>query len=218
VECYYEGGIARVHLFGAIAEDQPPAEANLLEGAVISHVSNEHYGRPEQAVAGNRKEMHMVGWESARTGFGEQALFHLKQPAVIREMVVDTYLHRLNAPLSCHVFGINEPDAGKIEAHMRQAPRWKLVFSGGREVIPENFQEYMLAQRYLQERGGNTRKFRVSLHRPDGPWQALLPFVPLSPDTFHRFPVENCGAVTHLLYMHYPNGGIHGLKAFGSAA
>jgi allantoicase len=209
VECYYEGGIARVNLFGTTL-GTPIEPVNLLEGAKISHVSNVHYGDPARAVAGNRKEMYMFGWESARTGFGEQALFHLRKPAKLEEIIVDTYLHRLNAPLSCHVFALNASE-DKIDALMKLAPRWKLVFSNGKESIPENFQAYMLEQKYLPE-----KNFRIKLHLPEGcPWKPVLPFAPLTPDTFHRFPLSAAGPMTHILYMHYPNGGVHGLKVHG---
>lgn len=53
VRCYHEGGIARVNFFGE-SEVKPPS-ANLLETALISHVTNEHYGRPQDAVAGHRQ-------------------------------------------------------------------------------------------------------------------------------------------------------------------
>lgn len=207
VECYAEGGIARVHLHGVPAPQGLPHRENLLERAVISHVSNDHYGNPAMAVAGNRKERHMVGWESARTGYGERALFRLAEPAVIDELVVDTYLHRLNAPLSCHLFGtVGEPD-------MAEAPRWKLVLPNGREIIPDDFQRYMLNYEYLADAGST---FEIRLHQSGGAWLPLLPFGPLSPDTYHRFrDLQPHPAVSHLLYMHYPNGGIHGLKAFG---
>ena len=208
VECYYEGGISRVNLFGKTLEPKTPPRVNLLEGAAISHVSNAHYGDPARAVAGNRKEMYMFGWESARTGFGEQALFHLKKPAVLDEVVVDTYMHRLNSPLTCHVFGINSFK----EEDMKLAPRWKLILANGKEIIPDNFQTFMLEQKYLPE-----KNFKIKLHVPDGsPWKALLPFAALTPDTFHRFRhLEKAGPVTHVLYMHYPNGGVHGLRVFG---
>jgi allantoicase len=218
VECYYEGGISRVNLFGEPTKDQMPEQPNLLEGATVSHVSNIHYGQPDKAVNGVRKEMHMVGWESARTGFGERALFHLKNPATVDEIIVDTYLHRLNAPLACQMFALNETDESKIDELMKHAPRWKLVFSNGREVIPENFQDYMLNQKYLQEKDiSDPTQFKIKLHvEKDSPWKQLLPFAPLTPDTYHRFSkLGNCGTVTHILYMHYPNGGIHGLKVRG---
>lgn len=211
VECYYEGGISRVNLFGTPVEPKMPERRNLLEGAGISHVSNVHYGDPARAVIGNRKEMYMFGWESARTGFGERALFHLKKPAQLEEIIVDTYLHRLNAPLTCHVFGLN----GFDEAHVKQMPRWKLVFDNGKEVIPDDFQAYMLGQKYLEEKHG---KFKIKLHlSKDSPWKPILPFAALRPDTFHRFrQLEKAGPVTEVLYMHYPNGGIHGLKMHGA--
>jgi allantoicase len=209
IECYYEGGISRINLFGKPAEKQLPDRHNLLEGAKTTHVSNVHYGDPDRAVKGNRGEMHMFGWESARTGFGEQALFHLKKAAAIEEIVVDTYLHRLNAPLTAHAFGIS----GFKEEDMKSAPRWKLVFGNGKETVPENFQAYMLEQKYLPE-----KNFKIKPHLPEkSPWKPLLPFAALTPDTFHRFrSLEKPGPVTHVLYMHYPNGGIHGLKMYGT--
>lgn len=220
VECYSEGGIGRITLIGEpVRRGQLKERPNLLEEATISHVSNEHYGRPDQAVRGSRREMHMVGWESARTGFGEKALFHLRSPAVIEEFVVDTYLHRLNSPLSCHVFGINA--AGRdIDELLKTAPRWGIIFDdGAKQVIPDNLQEYMLEERYLKEKGVKNRKqFKIRLCVPDGsPWKAILPFATLQRDTWHSFKAsKKAGTVTHVLYMHYPNGGIHGLKAFGT--
>lgn len=218
VECYQEGGIARVNFFGDAAEDQMPEEQNLLETATISYVSNSHYGTPAKAVQGARREMHMVGWESARTGFGERALFHLPQPAVLRRVVIDTYLHRLNPPLGAHIFALDNRAGADIDALMQQAPRWKIIFDDGTERIPEDFQSYMLNAAYLEEDGVKNREsFTVKLHMPkDCPWVPVLPFVPLKPDALHRLDVpQGIGAVTDILYMHYPNGGIHGLKVFG---
>jgi allantoicase len=217
VAIHSEGGIARVNLFGEVAEQQLPRRRNLLEGARISHVSNVHYGAPDHAVAGNRRQMHMVGWESARTGCGERALFHLKKPAVIDEVIVDTYLHRLNAPLTAHVFAVNARDRD-IARMMKQAPRWCVIFDGRKKVIPASMSDYMSNQRYLKQRGvRNREKFRIRLHVPPrSPWKAILRFAPLSPDTYHRFrKVRHVGPVTHVLYMHFDNGGIHGLKMFG---
>ena len=216
LELYYEGGITRINFLGALAEQQLPVKENILHKALITHVSNEHYGHPKTVVFADRKEMYMVGWESARTGFGEQALFHLEKPTTIREIVVDTYLHRLNPPLSCHIFGLNNKKSANIDQLMTQKPRWTLVFEGGKQVIPENFQQYMLAQEYLKEAVKNPYDFNIELYvEENSPWKPVLPFAVLKADTYHRFlKFENKGVFTHLLYMHYPNGGIHALKIF----
>jgi allantoicase len=217
VECYYEGGISRINLFGKPAEDQLPKRENLLEKATISHISNDHYGNPDMAVKGVRNEMHMVGWESARTGFGERALFHLAEPAEIGELVVDTYLHRLNSPLTCHFFAGSFLEGENIDEMMNKAPRWKLVFEDDNEIVPDDFQDYMLEQKYLEEKVSNNKSFKIKLDFDEaGPWQPLLPFAPLKPDAYHRFTeLDASKETTHILYMHYPNGGIHGLKVFG---
>lgn len=220
VELYYEGGLSRIRFFGEKAADQMPIRPNLLEKATISHVSNDHYGHPSMAVNGNRTEMHMVGWESARTGFGERALFTLDRPTVVEEIVVDTYLHRLNPPLTCHIFGLTEAAAaaGDIDELLVQAPRWKIRFGTGLEVIPADFQRYMLDQKYLDEAVEQPHRFKIMLdHDQASPWSAIVPFGPLAADTWHRFTqFEHNGPFTHLLYTHYPNGGIHGLKLFGT--
>jgi allantoicase len=214
VRCYHEGGISRINFFGELHADQAP-RTNLLESAHISHVSNDHYGKPLDAVMGIRGVDHMFGWESARTGFGEQAVFTLAEPEAISEMVVDTYLHRLNPPLSCHAFGLTDTYAD-LASSMAQRPRWSIRFDDGTLVIPEDFQDYMLTEQFLREPVSNTRQFSIALHQPDNsPWQPLLTFGELFADTYHRFTdIEYKGAVSHILYMHYPNGGIHGLKMF----
>ncbi len=216
LELYYEGGITRINFLGDLAQQQLPSKENILHKAQISHVSNEHYGHPKTVVFADRKEMYMVGWESARTGFGEQVLFHLEKPTMVKEIVVDTYLHRLNSPLSCHIFGLNNEKNTDIDQLMAQKPRWIVVFEDGRQVIPENFQAYMLAQQYLEEAVENPFDFVIKLHVEDNsPWKPILPFAALKADTYHRFlTFENEGVFTHLLYMHYPNGGIHALKVF----
>lgn len=216
IKIYYEGGISRINFFGDSAAKQLPVRENLLEKATISHVSNVHYGNPKMAVLGCRKEMHMVGWESARTGFGEQAIFHLNRPSNIEEIVVDTYLHRFNSPMTCHIFGLLLPKEEVLATYIAEKPRWMIQFKDGHQVIPENFQEYMLQQSYLEEKTSTAKQFEISLFvPPNSNWQPILPFECLEPDTYHRFStLQTVGSFSHLLYIHYPNGGIHGLKVF----
>jgi allantoicase len=188
---------------------------NLLEQATISHVSNDHYGHPKDAVLGNRLEHHMKGWGSARSGFGEQAVFSFDQPISLNAFVVDTYLHRLNAPLSCHLFGL-APEHDLLDS-MRSIPRWSIQFENGNQVVPDDFQAYMQDRRYATAGEDWPDEFIIHLDHSRGDhWQPLLPFQALKPDTYHRFETfETTGWFQHLLFLHYPNGGIHGLKAFG---
>ncbi len=215
VKCFHEGGIARINLFGeSLTTIQ---RNNLLEGAKISHVSNEHYGKPVDAVAGNREIDYMLGWESARSGFGEQALFHLEQPSIIEEVVVDTYMHRLNSPLSCHIYGMAPNQKNSIDTLMEYRPQWSIDFSNGESRQPANFQRYMLQKAFLNEPVPDPGSFTIRLvnNYPDI-WHPLISFGRLFPDHYHRFTeLQFDRAISHLLYMHYPNGGVHGLKAFG---
>ena len=215
--CYHEGGISRFNLFG---EPAGPADTrpNLLESARISHVSNEQFGQPSQAVSGVRNEDHMIGWESARMGFGEQVVFHLSSPATIGEFVVDTYLHRLNAPLSCHVFGLPADVADNFDDHVAHLPRWALVFDDGTRIVPENFHTYMTERRYVDDVGDTSQRLKIKLLTPPTcHWRALVEFGRLYPDRLHRFTsLPAHSDVGHLLYLHFPNGGVHGLRAYAS--
>ena len=212
--CYHDGGIARINLFGE-ALTGTEKKSNLLEYASISHVSNDHYGTPADAIKGNREVNHMLGWESARSGFGEHALFTLRKPSIIREMIVDTYMHRLNAPLSCHLFGALADQETGITGAWESRPRWGIRFDEGTEKIPGDFPDYMRRKSYLDENVPDPTGFDIFLAPGEG-WTPLLSFGPLNPDTWHRFDqIESSAAVTDLLFMHYPNGGIHGLKIHG---
>ena len=215
VLCHQEGGIANVRLFGEplTPEDNPPPE-NLLEQAKISWVSNDHYGHPKDAVSGNRGVDHMKGWESARTGFGEQAVFSFKRPVTLTAFVVDTYLHRLNAPLSCHVFAL--PPGENLDQAMSAPPRWSLIQADGTTLVPDDFQQTLQSHRQQPGSGDASSALTIRLHPGSAVWCPVLPFEALKPDTYHSFTaLDYLGPVAHLLFMHYPNGGIHGLKAFG---
>ena len=212
VKCFHEGGIARVNLLGTpgmALYDRP----NLLLDATISHTSNDHYGKPLDAVKGDRNVQHMVGWESARSGFGESTFFTLPRPALIETVIVDTYMHRLNSPLSCHVFGAVLKADKNLERLIPSLPQWKLIIPDGKETKPENFQQYMLERQYLPEH----KQFEIELHQePDSPWKPLISFAGLQPDTWHEFDqLESESEFNVIFYMFYPNGGIHGLKMFG---
>lgn len=217
VRCYHEGGIARINLYG---EPAGPADSrpNLLESVPISHVSNEHYGQPSQAVAGVRKEDHMIGWESARMGFGEQAVFHLSSPATIDELVVDTYLHRLNPPLSCHLFGLPADEADAFDEHVANLPQWTLLLEDGTSIVPDDFHAYMTERRYLDDLGDASGRLKIVLATPaTSHWLPLLEFARLYPDRLHRFTdLMAHRPVSHLLYLHFPNGGVHGLRVHGT--
>ena len=216
VRCYHEGGIARVNLIGDVLLNEQ-SSINVLEHAAISHISNEHYGKPRDAVNGKREVDYMLGWESARTGFGEHALFHLDTPHAVTEIIVDTYLHRLNHPLSCHIFGINLPNENNHEDIWQKRPSWQIKFSDGFLVSPADFESYMGKKLYRAEPTDQPSKFTITLRNqhPDL-WKPLISFGRLRADTWHRFKeIEHHDPVTHILYTHYPNGGIHGLKVYG---
>lgn len=211
IEGYPDGGIARIRFYGEAMEPLDARE-NILERAYISNVSNSHYGTPQFAVNGKRQVEHMYGWESARTGFGEQALFTLDRDYMLDEIVVDTYRHWFNAAPMCAVFGAKSND---VDALMTKAPRWALRFADGSVIVPPNLREYMANKEYRNEKRGNER-FNIFLQPvEDSPWQAILPKAMLERDTYHRFrELKSRGPFNQLLFLYFPNGGIHGLKVF----
>jgi len=216
IRCFHEGGIARVNLFGDLIDplyDKP----NLLEYAEVSHISNVHYGSPQMAVRGQRLERHMVGWESARSGFGEQAVFRLRYPTQVQCLIVDTYLHRLNPPRACHLFGLPAAKDVTLGDAMSTQPRWQITFDDGTTVIPQDIQAYMRDKAFLNEAVTNPRQFNIDLALvADSPWVPLIRFAPLAADAWHELnEVESDQPMQQLLYMHFPNGGVHGLKLFG---
>ena len=215
--CFHEGGISRVNLYGEEGEARYQQQ-NILVNAEISHISNAHYGRPADAVIGRREQDYMFGWESARTGFGEHALFKLAEEASVESIIVDTYLHRLNPPLSCHIYGakLSTQALSQIEnLASSDLPGWKIVLPDTTEIIPTDFRAYMTDQRYL---ASGFTEFEIKLHLPNNQlWKPLVSFGQLHPDTWHEFTeIEDTGVVNAIYYMHYPHGGIHGLKVFGA--
>lgn len=216
IRCFYDGGISRVRFYGAAIEAPAPRK-NILEDAAIIFVSNEHYGKPSQAVSGRRLEHHMVGWESARTGLGESALFELKAPLRVSELEVDTYKHVFNAPLCCALYGGSFVDGIRATEIMKQAPRWRAEFENGAYAEPTDLRSYIYGGEYKKDpnyRGGGL-SFKLSSPK-DSSFRPLLPFGQLSPDALHRFKLAHKDPVTHILFMHFPNGGIHGLRIFSS--
>ena len=214
VICHHDGGIAQIELIGEFLSAETD-EQNLLTYASISKISNEHYGGPGQAIQGERQVDHMLGWESARTGFGEHAVFHLRKPTVVKELIVDTYMHRLNAPLTCHLFGIKTESNNISDEIWGGRPVWGTRFSNDLEIIPDNFPEYMRNREFQRENAPDPSKFEVFLH-PGTKWTPLLSFCSLEPDSWHKFSdMESSDAFTDLLFLLYPNGGIHGLKLHG---
>ena len=54
-------------------------------------------------------------------------------------------------------------------------PKWMLKFEDGHQVIPENFQQYMLDQAFLNEKTRVPSSFEIALFNPpNSPWLAVL--------------------------------------------
>lgn len=214
VECYPDGGMARVRCYGERSSLSLPKRINLLEGAAVSHASNVHYGTPEDAVAGQREVEFMRGWESGRAGFGERVLFTRTHAAEVYEVVVDTYRHLLNTPPRFYLFGSRAE--GSSDDLMHHAPHWEVV-GGSKVVVPDDLRAYIRGQKYLADFGDDA-PFELRLAYDEaGPWAPILVHEALRPDAYHRFTsLQSRGPYDRLLVMHFPNGGIHGLQVLGA--
>lgn len=218
---HQEGGIARIHVHGEPSEIQPICPRNLLQDAFLIAASNEHYGSPLDAVQGVRAENYMKGWESARSGRGEYALFSLQNPTTIQGLVIDTYLHRLNPVRAVAAFGIVADKKESATGLLEDAPRYRVVFADGTEAMPNDLKAYMNSADFkskVSEQGMS--KVEIKRYVPDGSrWQEILPQSSTMADQFHFFKGSDLTntdtAFTHLLLQHGPNGGMHGLKAYG---
>lgn len=212
VECYPDGGIARIRFYGEKIETLY-SDLNILDGAQVLEISNAHYGGADDALSGMRQVEFMKGWESGRRGMGEHLLLKLKQRCErIDRVVVDTYRHVLNSPLGCMLLGAESDSAMTAQELMRTAPRWKVTFRNGLEISPDSLKEYIQNKHYIKD--GGSEPFTLSLDFPQSSvWKLVLPFSDLDRDTLHTFAkLGTRGPFTHLLFMHFPNGGIHGLR------
>jgi allantoicase len=104
-----------------------------------------------------------------------------------------------------------------LNSIIKSAPRWKVVFGNGYEVIPDDLQNYILQRQFLAENVPDNHLYQIHLHvLENSPWNPLVSGSYLTRDTYHRFrEIETRTPVTHVIVMHYPNGGIHGLKVHG---
>jgi len=114
-ECYYDGGISRINLFGK-AVDPAPERKNLLEGAAISHVANEHYGKPGRAVTGNQ-----LARCTLRRGVSA-ALARatgLKRRGAVADLSVTHYIHGGLNPERGDLHHANPPSKNPTHRHAR---------------------------------------------------------------------------------------------------
>lgn len=213
VLCHQEGGISRISLFGATLEEcsQP---INLLQSAIISSVSNAHYGHPADAIGGVRDVDHMKGWESARGSFGEHAIFSFDQPITPRALVVDTYLHRLNPPLCCQLFALPLEQTVHTSLSEPMLPKWEVSASqkhGFRAV--DDLSSFMSNE--LAKSRADQKDIQVRMCKDSSAWTPITRLIGLSPDTYHEEATLSRFTTHALLFVFFPNGGIHGLKVYG---
>ncbi len=99
---------------------------------------------------------------------------------------------------------------------MSTPPKWAVTKPDGETLVPDNFQKYMQLHREGTDHHEQSKALVIRLKAGSPIWKPLLPFKALRPDTYHTFTeLDYLGPIAHLLFMHYPNGGIHWLKAFG---
>ena len=59
------------------------------------------------------------------------------------------------------------------------------------------------------------RDIQVRMGRDTSPWTPITGLIGLSPDTYHEKATVTGFTTKALLFIFFPNGGIHGLKVYG---
>jgi hypothetical protein len=131
---------------------------------------------------------------------------------VPRTLIVDTYLHRLNAPLGCYLFGLPKGSEKGVNLYRPSLPGWQVEFEDGQRLETRDLAQVIQAERAKPAEA--QRRLHIQMQAAPSPWISLTSFTALKPDTFHALPIETGLACSALLFTFFPNGGIHGLRVY----
>jgi len=214
-----EGGLARIKVFG---EPLPPLpkRLNVLTGSQVFGASDASYGEPSLVLRDEREGKVMAGWESCRHSARHRLGLVLSKPALVSTFIIDTYMHCLNPFRFMGVLGCSSIES--TEYLIKNLPSWRITHpSGTTEIVPDGgLNDYMAEHGGMKTASSGHVKYQLEWSNYSGPWKILLPIQPLRRDTIHEFTTEvkSVGAVTHLMLVGVPDGGIHRIVAFGEFA
>eukprot|EP00026_Physarum_polycephalum_P010411 Phypoly_transcript_10574.p1 GENE.Phypoly_transcript_10574~~Phypoly_transcript_10574.p1 ORF type:complete len:364 (-),score=66.37 Phypoly_transcript_10574:66-1157(-) len=205
-----EGGLARFRVFGTPLPPLP-VPTNVLKGAKVIWASDASYGTPESALREEREGKVMAGWESKRHSARHALIVAIPGTATATKILVDTYMHCLNAFQFISIFAGNFKTENTNEI-VASLPKWKLVFPDGR--APELVEDAKLNEFFESNNISNVH-YQQDVNNA-GPWKLLLPMSQLKRDTLHEYTNLVSHTFTHLAFVGVPDGGVHRLVVFGS--
>jgi len=150
----------------------------------------------------------MAGWETRRHSYFQFLGISLPEavgPA--SKIIIDTYLHCLNAFKAVTIVACNCPEASDTEL-FDSLPKWKLVISHPTTQMKLISSEQLVSECQILESSGATFTYNLDLESSQI-WKVLLPCTLLQRDTLHEFSINSDYKFTHLMLFGLPDGGIH---------
>ena len=135
---YPDGGIARLRLYGKIAteklnfsKDEIVELSSILNGSLIIHTNNEHFGKAENILAPGRAFNMSDGWETRRrrSKGNDWLIFKFGIPGIIYKIIIDTSHFKGNYPDYFSLQGsyMDEKKSINKTAIIKQSLKWEYL-------------------------------------------------------------------------------------------
>ncbi|XP_044182141.1 allantoicase-like [Acropora millepora] len=197
---YPDGGIARLRVYGTAVKDWthvalqklPVDLTAMVNGGTAEGWSNMHYGHPRNLIAPGTAANMGDGWETAH---------RMDRPSILEQGKDGC----LNLP-GCEWSVIQLGHPGTVQKIEIDTNHFKGNF-------PESCKVEGFLMRKKSQNDVNTKDWSSCS------WKTILPLTKLSPDKLHQFTeLEGCGAISHVLLIIYPDGGVSRLRCWGVPA
>jgi allantoicase len=198
-----DGGVARLRVYGEVAPDWERLRraggwvdlAAVENGGLVVATSDEFFGHRHNLIMPGRGADMSDGWETKRRrGPGDDwCVIRLGARGTIRRVEVDTAHFKGNFPESCSLEAAHAP-----------------------ALAPDGATDGATNGATSGETGGALETNALERFA----WRELLPRTRLQADTRHFYEDElkDAGAVTHVRFRIFPDGGISRLRLYGSLA
>lgn len=220
-----EGGLTRFKMLGT-PTDPLPQPRNLLKDAKVFWSTDSHYGSPDLVLREQREGKIMAGWESRRHSARQAIAIQLPPggPYTASKIVIDTYMHCLNAFKVMFVLGgVFEETSENILADL---PKWRVTtiedpFKLNKVVEDSKINEYYDSEEIQEWRKKSSIRVQLETPHVNDKWRFVLRPTRLQRDTRNEFtlpPITKNIPFTHLVFVGLPDGGVHRLMVYGDVA
>lgn len=203
------GGITRIWAFGTRAEIQQKELTWLSKDSTVLFKEDDFFGGPNFALSqkANRRNKHMLGWETSRSAMGLQAVFPITK-GIVREISIDTYRHVNNYLRSAWVFSADLPTDSTLQKE--DCPLWHITSSDGLHASTHDLKTFFKEQHL----GKNKLPTYTITPKAQTIWTLETTF-DLQQDAMHIQSGFQFKA-THICIMLLPHGGLHAIKVMGT--